>query len=80
MTRQAPFRPKGEYLYTILDRQAGVRGPTNFIGNGWDVTSYPTAAIGWRALHIALLSNSVEISRRQQISMDIVEVKRGAAK
>lgn len=49
LTRQAPSRPKGEYLYTIVDNEEGVRGPSNFIGNGWDVSAYPTPAIGWRA-------------------------------
>lgn len=37
LTRQRPFRPKGELLYTIIDRQRDVRGPCNLVGQGWDV-------------------------------------------
>lgn len=37
LTRQAPFRPLGAWQYTVLDWRAGVRGPVNTIGQGWDV-------------------------------------------
>lgn len=37
LTRQAPFHPKGERAYTIIDRKRGVRGPCNRIGQGWDL-------------------------------------------
>lgn len=36
LTRQAPFRAKGTVFYTIVDHQAGVRGPCNLLGQGWD--------------------------------------------
>jgi hypothetical protein len=75
MTRQAPFRPKGEYLYSIVDAQEGVRGPCNLVGNGWDVTQYRTPAIGWRLLHIKLLAGELEISHRKRVRIDITEIK-----
>lgn len=37
LTRQAYFRPKGELAYTIIDRERGVRGPCNLIGQSWDL-------------------------------------------
>lgn len=37
LTRQADFRKKGESFYTVIDRQRGVRGPINLIGQGWDI-------------------------------------------
>ncbi len=37
LTRQAPFRRQGAWEYTVLDWRAGVRGPVNTIGQGWDV-------------------------------------------
>lgn len=73
--RQAPFKAKGEYLYTILDSVNEVQGPCNLIGNGWDVSLYKTPEIGWRDLHVQLLSERVEISRRQSVSLKITEVK-----
>jgi len=36
LTRQAPFKPKGEVLYTIVDQEQGLRGPCNLIEQGWD--------------------------------------------
>ncbi len=75
LTRQAPFRTKGEYLYTIVDAKEGVRGPCNLIGNGWDVSEYTTPEAGWRGLHVQLLAGSIEISHRQQVSLDVTEVK-----
>jgi hypothetical protein len=36
LTRQADFKPKGTLFYTIIDRERGVRGPCNLIGQGWD--------------------------------------------
>lgn len=74
-TRQAPFKPKGEYLYTILDFVGGVRGPTSFIGNGWDVSAYKTPEAGWRGLHVGLLSGDIEVSRRASVPLDLTEVR-----
>ncbi|MGJ6127381.1 hypothetical protein QN239_32905 [Mycolicibacterium sp. Y3] len=39
LTRQAPFRRRGALEYAVLDWRAGVRGPVNVIGQGWDVTT-----------------------------------------
>jgi hypothetical protein len=73
-SRQAPFKPKGEYLYTIMDFEQGIQGPCNLIGNGWDVAQYNTPEIGWRALHLALLGKQVEISHRNNIKLEVTEV------
>jgi hypothetical protein len=74
LTRQAPFRPRGDYLYTIVDSVDAVRGPCNLIGNGWDVTQYPTPEIGWRLLHLKLIAGELEISDRRALALDITEV------
>lgn len=76
LTRQAPFKPKGQLWYTILDKTTGWRGPCNLVGNGWDLeTKGPY--IGSRLLHKALLDGEVEISRRQRIRFEesTLEVK-----
>ena len=78
MTRQAPFKPKGDYLYSIIDAKEGVRGPCNFIGNGWDVSRHITPLAGWRDLHVQLLADRVEISHRQRVYLDIIETQTGA--
>lgn len=67
LTRQAPFRPKGDLDYTICDNVTGKRGPTNVIGNGWDFNAIGGAYQGARLLHIELLAGRVEISRRQSV-------------
>lgn len=36
LTRQRNFHPRGEVFYTIIDRERGVRGPCDLIGQGWD--------------------------------------------
>jgi hypothetical protein len=74
-TRQAAFRPAGEYEYTILDFEAQEQGPCNLIGNSWDISDYITAEAGWRSLHIQLLSGAIELSRRQSIALKIVETR-----
>ncbi|AXH44444.1 hypothetical protein PP353_gp68 [Arthrobacter phage Kumotta] len=74
-TRNLPFRPAGEYEYTILDFEAQQQGPCNLIGNGWDVSDYITLEAGWRALHIQLLAGSLELSHRQSIPLHITETR-----
>lgn len=74
LTRQAPFKPKGDYLYTIVDSEGAVRGPCNLIGNGWDVTQYPTPEIGWRLLHQKMTDGELEISHRRAVALDITEI------
>lgn len=36
LTRQREFHPADEVVYTIVDRERGVRGPCNLLGQGWD--------------------------------------------
>jgi len=74
-SRQAPFKPKGQYLYTIMDFEKGIQGPCNLIGQGWDVTQYKTPELGWRLLHVALLNGSLEISHRNNAALVITEIK-----
>lgn len=59
LTRQAPFRPKGQSQYTIIDWERGVRGPCNLIGQGWDIDE-PN---GPEDL-LQALNNQLEIHRR----------------
>jgi hypothetical protein len=37
LTRQAEFQARGALVYTVIDWRAGVRGPVNVVGQGWDV-------------------------------------------
>lgn len=74
-TRQAPFKPKGDYLYTIMDLKRHAQGPCNLIGNGWDVSYFKTPLHGWRWLHISLLAGTIELSRRQACGLVIREVE-----
>lgn len=76
LTKQEPFKPKGELFYTICDSELGRRGPSNFIGNGWDMHSRGPY-VGSRALHVALLSGEVEISHRSRaaFAQGDIEVK-----
>jgi len=75
LTKQAPFKPSGELVYTICDAQEGRRGPTDLVGNGWDMSTRGPF-IGSRALHVALLSGDVEISHRSRgrFTPDDIEV------
>jgi hypothetical protein len=72
LTQQAPFRPKGELVYTIVDSENGRRGPCNLIGQGWDVEEPG----GCDALLAALQSGEVEISHRNNVETRIREVVR----
>lgn len=40
VVRQAPFRPKGELMYTVLDWRNGVRGPCDLVGHGYGDGTY----------------------------------------
>ena len=73
LTRQATFRPKGELVYTIVDRERGVRGPCNRIGQGWDVE----ALGGCDRLLDALRRGDVEISHRNNIPAEISQSQPG---
>lgn len=71
-TRQKPFAQKGVELYTIIDRDELLRGPTNLIGQGWD-TEY---CGGWDVLLHDLQAGEVEISHRNRVDLVVVEVRR----
>jgi hypothetical protein len=73
MTKQAPFEPACTVQYSIIDFDENIRGATNFVGNSWDMQSRGPY-IGSRALHAALHAGAVEISHRNRIRLDIVEV------
>lgn len=79
VTQQAPFRPAGEYFYSILDFEEGIRGPSNLIGNGWDVSQYPSPEIGWRLLHVGLLSERLQITSRNRVPFSILDVRLACA-
>lgn len=74
LTKPAPFQPRGSLRYTIWDKQEGVRGATNVIGNGWDFqTKGPY--IGARALHVSLLTGATEISHHNRVSASNEDVE-----
>lgn len=76
LTKPAPFQTRGSVLYTICDTELEYRGPSNFIGNGWDMQTRGPY-VGSRALHVALLAGDVEISRRSSVpfALEQIEVK-----
>ena len=37
LTRQADFLPRGRHSYTIIDWARDLRGPSNQIGQGWNI-------------------------------------------
>ncbi|MDV8022296.1 hypothetical protein [Rhodococcus sp. IEGM 1330] len=71
LTRQADFKPKGVHFYCIIDWRKSVRGPCNLIGNGWDTTTDESC----EELCAELETGSVEVSRRNQIALDIQAVR-----
>lgn len=91
LTRQAQFHPKGEVYYTIIDRERGVRGPCNLIGQGWDIHMDDDACARLlealrRHDEVAALSHEpgsvvpdgvavVEVSYRNNVLVDIAEVR-----
>lgn len=74
LTCPAPFQPAGTVDYTICDIELGKRGPSNFIGNGWDMES-KGPYIGSRALHAELLAGRVEISNRSRATFSINDLE-----
>ena len=59
-TCPAPFKPKGEVLYTIIDLERKICGPCNLIGGGYDINE-PQGP--WNLLH-EIKTGELEISRR----------------
>lgn len=68
LIQQAPFRPRGEVQYTILDPRHGIYGPANTIGQGWDL---PDGALD---LLTALESGEREVSFRNRCQIQTIEV------
>lgn len=77
-TRQAPFRPKGDEWYTVVDltgwtytyngvRPGVIRSYINVVGGGWDR--------GWDEALRSLQSGEFEPSRRGVMAVDGIEVK-----
>lgn len=76
-TQQAPFRPKGELFYTIVDltgythahngvRPGVIRSSSDMLGGGWDE--------GWPELLAALQSGEVRLSTRRHAPVDHITV------
>lgn len=83
LTKQRPFHPKGELLYTIIDWGRGRRGPCNLIGQSWDVEEPGGCASLLRALNLERGEENdetgdylpaVQISHRNNVPIDIVKV------
>lgn len=93
LTRQAPFRPKGQSQYTIIDWERGVRGPCNLIGQGWDIDEPNGPEDLLQALNnqleihrrldageksVSIDDYAVEVSHRNNVPVEIVD-RRSAA-
>lgn len=93
LTRQAPFRPKGQSQYTIIDWERGVRGPCNLIGQGWDIDEPNGPEDLLQALNnqleihrrldageksVSIDDYAVEVSHRNSVPVEIVD-RRSAA-
>lgn len=76
-TQQAPFKPRGEQLYTIVDlsgytharngvRPGVIRSSSDMLGGGWDE--------GWPALLAGLQSGKVRLSTRRHAPVDEIKV------
>ena len=80
LTRQAPFRPRGESLYTIVDVERGVRGPCDLLV-GWDIDGDGLKrASGIPALMDALHGVgfvTTRVSRRHGIPLSSFDVRSG---
>jgi len=60
ITRQAEFKPRGIRRYSIIDRERGVRGPCNLIGQGWDAHMDDEACASLlRALQAHVINSAV---------------------
>lgn len=70
LNRQAPFAPKGDLEYTIIDWERGVRGPCNLIGQGWDTST----AQGCDDL-MRWLYKDVEVSYRNNVPAEVTEIE-----
>lgn len=71
LTRQAPFRRRGALEYTVLDWRAGVRGPVNVIGQGWDVTTDEQC----QELADLVLAGKWSVSVRNWLPIAVTDVK-----
>lgn len=67
LTRQRDFRPRGERVYTVIDWRAGVRGPVNVIGQGWDVSTDERC----QELAEMVRSGNWDISQRNWVPIDL---------
>ena len=85
-TAQAPFEPKGELVYTVVDltgwqghkyNGAGngvVRSSLNTLGGGWDLG--PNGE-GSEQIIPALRTGTFELSNRRVANARVVEIKEG---
>src|SRR5690606_27999575 len=65
LTRQANFQPKGVLYYTIIDWEAGFRGPSNEIGQGWGDGTFTESEC--RSLLDALIAGERSVSWRNRV-------------
>lgn len=71
LTRQAPFRRRGALEYTVLDWRAGVRGPVNVIGQGWDVATDEQC----QQLADLVRAGKWSVTVRNWLPIDVTEVR-----
>jgi len=72
-TCQAPFKPKGERYYTIVDHEELIAGPCNLIGGGYsmDEEGWATQLLG------EILSGELEITRRNRVNIRFGITRKG---
>lgn len=90
LTRQAAFKSKGQSEYTIIDWERALRGPSNLLGQGWDVDEPGGCQALLRALNyelevrgrleageskVVLEGKSCEVSYRNNVAIEILEHK-----
>lgn len=74
VTHPAAFAPKGTQMaYAIVDHHAGVRGPCNLLGGGYDFLPDPDDAS--RRLLKELNAGILELSHRRSVPLGTIELR-----
>jgi hypothetical protein len=69
LTRQEAFQLKGVLCYTVIDWNAGVRGPTNEIGQGWGDGTFSDQECQDLADAVASPDDFHEVSHRNWVTI-----------
>ena len=72
--RQAPFKKKGEVVYTVLDWRNGVRGPCNLIGQGYGDGTYSETEC--QEMLAEFEEDDLEVSSRNWVRLGVYDIRR----